>query len=755
MLNGMTASPETLNYSPEPHTTASGGLPHIPGYEVQGLIGRGGMGKVYRARHVALGRTVAIKVMTQEQDERLLARFRDEARAVAKLLHPNIAQLFDTGTADGRPYYSLEFADGGTLAGWWDGKPQDPAAVATVMETVARAIEHSHQHGILHRDLKPANVLLAAAPGEPAASAAWVPKVADFGLAKELPSAAPAASTLPGLAAHTRTGEIVGTPAYMPPEQASGVNSTLTPAADVYSLGAMLYEGLTGRPPFQAPDALQTLFLVLASDPVPPKTLQPKLPADLNTICLKCLEKQPRKRYATAGELADDLRRWQRGEPIVARPVGRVERAVKWAKRNRAGAALVGVSAALVLAVVGFGVWEAINAVRLREANEQLNARNDELARLNADLEKSKGETEAMLAFALEKMDEYHFTLSDRLRDLPQGEAVRIEVLEQARRALDDLYAANPRRETVWEYLMRGYQRLGNAYSQVGKTAEAAAAFTRSRAAAERLVDAHPDSPQYRAAWATVTFQLANTETIRGREAEAAPLLDAGEREAADLEASHPQVEEVIQLGLLATSRPAMRAAEAGAVDKLEAVYGRWAELNRRLARLHPDDPKYPLAAVGHDLTRGGLLAQLKRYDEAHALLAGAKATLDGVPGEGGTLTARLTRAAYHDAVANVHYQQDRPADADAAYRLALAEYERLVKDFPNSPNYRRSVVNTWFNIGMVWTFGGKPADGKAAYTKARDLAAELAKDYPDDAQLKQMLAGIEQSLRPPPPDKR
>ncbi|MEO2091988.1 MAG: serine/threonine-protein kinase, partial [Gemmataceae bacterium] len=183
-------------------------MPNVPGYEVFELVGRGGMGKVYRARHIELNRTVAIKVLAHEPDDKLLARFRDEARAVAKLQHPNIAQLYDTGTADGRPFFAQEFVDGGSLAQKFAGQPQDPAFAAAVVETVARAVQHSHAHGILHRDLKPGNVLLAAD---------GTPKVTDFGLAKQLAPAAADGSTVThnGL---TRTGEIVGTPGYMPPE---------------------------------------------------------------------------------------------------------------------------------------------------------------------------------------------------------------------------------------------------------------------------------------------------------------------------------------------------------------------------------------------------------------------------------------------------------------------------------------------------------------------------------------------------------
>jgi serine/threonine-protein kinase len=713
-------------------------LPAVPGYEVVELVGRGGMGKVYRARHVELDRTVAIKVLAHEPDDKALARFRDEARAVAKLQHPNIAQLYDTGTADGRPYFAQEFVPGGTLAQRFAGKPQDPRAAAEVVETLARAIQHSHDHGILHRDLKPGNVLLAAD---------GTPKVTDFGLAKSFDPTSSDAATRSHPGGLTRSGEILGTPSYMPPEQASGAVSSLGPPADVYALGAILYEGLTGRPPFQSPEPLQTLIMVLGMDPVPPRTLLPEVPKDLDTICLKCLEKSPAKRYPTAAELADDLRRFRTGEPIVARPVSFAERVGKWARRNKAQAALVAVSVLFVLAAVAGGVWEAISAVRLRRANDELERKNEELAKVNADLEKSRGETETMLGYALGTMDQYHFTLADKLKETPHGEKLRIEVLKQARQTLDDMYAANPTRERVVEYLMSGYQQLGNALSQTGDFAGAEAAYRRYREAADRLAAAHPQSVSHRAARGTALLQLAHVLDLQGKPAEVDALRDEGEKIAAALDAARPNDDDVIRLNLLALSRSAMKAAAVGTPAAIEPAYRRWVELYGRLARNHPDVPKHRMAVVENELTLAKLLVQQDKGDEADAILARAKGAVDTLP-DSSSPAVRKLRAVYHEAVANGHYHRNRPAEADAAYRKALAEYEALAADFPNSPNYRRTVVNTWYSIGSVGAFGGDPAVGRAAYQKARDLAAALVRDYPDDPSLKEMLKGIDDTIK-------
>jgi WD40 repeat protein/tRNA A-37 threonylcarbamoyl transferase component Bud32 len=300
----------------------------VAGYDILGELGRGGMGVVYKARQHTPSRVVALKMIlaAEHAGAAAVARFRNEAEAVARLQHPNIVQVHEVGEHQGRPFFTLEYVDGGGLDKRLAGTPQPPRQAAQLVETLARAIEAAHAAGVIHRDLKPANVLLTAA-GEP--------KLTDFGLAKQLGS----------LHGQTESGAILGTPSYMAPEQAAGKIKEIGPATDVYALGAILYECLTGRPPFKAATPVDTILQVIDSEPVPPTRLQPQVPRDLETICLKCLEKVPARRYASAAALADDLRRYLAGEPIAARPVGGGERLAKWARRRPAVAAL---SAAVV-----------------------------------------------------------------------------------------------------------------------------------------------------------------------------------------------------------------------------------------------------------------------------------------------------------------------------------------------------------------------------------------------------------------------
>jgi WD40 repeat protein/tRNA A-37 threonylcarbamoyl transferase component Bud32 len=423
-----TVAPPEGGFGTQPASSASGATPaNVPGYEILGELGRGGMGIVYKARQTKLRRIVALKMILAggHAGSAELARFRTEAEAIARLQHPNIVQVHEIGEHEGKPYFSLEFCAGGSLAQKLNGTPWPAQDAARIVETLAHAMDAAHQKGVIHRDLKPANILLSFSR-EPPASAGQalaggsrlnecVAKITDFGLAKKLDEAG-----------QTQSGAIMGTPSYMAPEQAGGKGKEVGPAADVYALGAILYELLTGRPPFKAATALDTLLQVVSDDPVPPSQLQSKTSKDLETICLKCLAKAPAKRYATAHELADDLRRFLAGEPILARPVGSVERLWRWCQRKPAQAIATGVAVCgVLLALVAFaGAFFAVSDALDNETNERKKA--EQLADekdLLAKREKKLADANKLLAEKAEKAR----VEADHRREQAESLAVRVE----------------------------------------------------------------------------------------------------------------------------------------------------------------------------------------------------------------------------------------------------------------------------------------------------------------------------------------
>jgi eukaryotic-like serine/threonine-protein kinase len=395
----------------EPSPEAARVWPVLPGYEILGELGRGGMGIVYRARQVELNRQVALKMIRAGEDAGpdQMARFKVEAEAVARLQHPHIVQIYEIGKqvrrSGGRvaecPFMALEFIEGGSLAQHLAGRPQPPRESAQLVESVARAMHFAHQRGILHRDLKPSNILLqgeaehrqgdkergrqgekhrqgdketgrqgdrsgdggSLSPCLPVSLSSLEPKIADFGLAKVLEE---------GHVGQTETGSVLGTPSYMAPEQAAGKSREVGVPTDVYALGAVLYEMLTGRPPFRAATSVETLDQVRLQEPVPPHHLQPKTSRDLETICLKCLQKEPGRRYDTAAELADDLARFLAGQPIQARPVGKAERLWRWCRRNSIEALLTATATLALVAGTGVSIYFAMQAsAEAKNANEE------------------------------------------------------------------------------------------------------------------------------------------------------------------------------------------------------------------------------------------------------------------------------------------------------------------------------------------------------------------------------------------------
>lgn len=646
------------------------------GYELLAPIGRGGMGVVYKARQRGLGRLVALKHIRAglDADGRDLSRFRTEAESAARLKHPNIVAVYDIGRQDGMPYLAMELVEGGSLADRLASGPMRPRELAVLMEAIALGVEHAHRAGVIHRDLKPANILL---------TPEGVPKVADFGLAKQ------SDATL-SLGGATQSGALLGTPRYMAPEQADGREAG--PAADLHALGVILYEGLTGRPPYQAATPIETLEQVRNLEAPSPRRLQPGLPRDLQTICLKCLEKDPSRRYASAGALAEDLGRFLRGEPILARPAGLPERAVKWVRRRPYQAGLVALG---ICSLIGAFAGLFAHNARLNQEIQRANRHATEAGRQKALADANYREARAALQKLLGWVDDPAFAAfpgRDRLHraQLEQALAfydtvlaaadspdpmVRFDTAQAAREAAN-LQITLGQRENGRRTLEKALRLLdGVRPADVGKI-ELWAEQVRCLV---KLGVAHMDDDR-----GTALRVLEQAQEIATRIAREAPER-AGNR--GDLAWCEHNIGIVLFLmGKHEESRP---------------HFQRAADLYRALARESPDDPN-PSWELAGTLTQ---IAQLDlnagRLDEAEPVFQEAAELFEAAVKDGsGSRSAQYTYTQFCIAWGNLALARKQSEVAVGRYSRGVKLVEAMLAAEPNLAMFQTTAVALHGSLG-------------------------------------------------------
>ena len=731
-------------------------LPHVPGYEILRELGRGAMGVVYLARQQKLNRLVAMKMILHAGNagKRDLDRFAAEAQAVAQLRHPNVVQVFESGDSEGRPFFALEFVDGGALDEKVGNTPLPPRDAARVVELLARGMDAAHRCHIIHRDLKPANVLLQkpdqpsecdpAAPGSPSCSIrgqVFIPKVNDFGLAK----------SLEGDSKQTRDGTVMGTPSYMAPEQAEGKISELTPAADVYGLGAILYDLLTSRPPFRGTTAIETLQLVLQSEPLPPQRLAPNIAPDLQIICLKCLDKDPRRRYATGGELAEDLRRFLENRPIRARPTPWWERAWKWIRRHPSGAGLIGVSVATLLCLAIGGVLYAQNerfradeASRLRAKAE---AERTEAVRAHAlaiEAQQAEGRqrqrAEGNLTLALGAVEELSKVGHRRLAREPHMELVRRDILEKALDFHAAFIQANGDEPRLRHELALAQMRAGEVQEMLGRDADAEKSLRGSLGLLKNLLDDDPQRADFLqgagAAWNDLGVLLLKT----GRRVEAAQAYAEAVKAKELFLALHSEPTAMRDLASTQLNLGILYQTGRQPVDA-ERAFNTARTLLERASDLRPDDREVQEALAQAWLSLGAVRTgrDCAGAESAYAsALTHWSALAAAVPDE--------PRFQQHVALTHLNrgalLQLDvkRRVEAEADYTKARALLESLSGRFRSVPDYRHQLGNTYQNLGLLLRASGRLAEAEKVWRLCSPVLASLIADFPGEPRHRQMI---------------
>jgi serine/threonine protein kinase/Flp pilus assembly protein TadD len=702
-------------------------------YELLEEMGRGGMGVVYKARQRGLDRIVALKMIQAGKiasaDDR--RRFQIEANAAASLNHPHIVAIHEVGEIDRQPYFTMDWLRGGSLATCTDqdsptwtnqeSKPDVRRAIhprsspsvsregpPRLVAKIARAIHHAHQHGVLHRDLKPSNILLDT-NGEP--------RVADFGLAKRM-----AQPGTPTLGDFTETGELLGTPHYMAPELIAGHRKDISVAADVYGLGGIFYFLLTGRPPLEGTDAFDTMQQVREREPVPPHVHTPGVDRDLETICLKCLQKEPRQRYESALELAEDVERWLAGEPILSRPVGSLERFWRWCRRKPA---LAAAAAGSVAAVIALAVMFVLTWLGWSDARRQAVIANLERRRADQRRQEARSAVDQMTRVAQEK-----------LKDIPHMTGLRIGLLEDALRFYERFAQEAADDPEALTDLGQAYLHIGELQNLLAGQKEAVEAFRKAEEIFLRLAGEFPDRPEYLRDLARSIAGPSFAHLDKPKEGEQALRHALAIQE--DLVQRFPTealyrvdlTRNCMQLGSLLITWA--RSPET------EKVLRRALENSEALVAANAQNPDYQVLHADVLGALGQYLLDESRYADAEPLLRQALTTVERLAREYPKVLEYRDAIGWKERTFAIALERTgRTDEAEHAYRHAIATYEGAVVEFPDMLVYRAHIPWIKNELGQLLSNQGRYAEAEKTFREAVPAYEQLISITPSGGYLR------------------